>query len=189
MRGTEGGTALLEMPTDTITKPEELEDSALGTLKSSLTVIRNPSLDDRLGILMAANTLLHEDAKSFFHAYVIVAKGNIIYPTILQVDIAKSEKQSGNTPLYVVLYYNNNDLNNGSRYPVASEVPHEVCKITDDEFRRYEATLTFPRQRVVELTGLVNNMIQLIGERLAGKGFAFEEGKLVLPPNYASTRL
>ena len=71
-QGTGRGVGLLERPPDTvitITDPEESEESILGTIKSSLTVIRNPSLDGRLEILMAANTLLLEDAISFFHAY------------------------------------------------------------------------------------------------------------------------
>ena len=177
--------AVLEQPVHTITstEPEESEESTLGTLRSSLTVIENPSLDGRLGILMAEKTLLHDEynAKSFFHVYVIRAFGDYIDPAILHVDIAKSENVSKgrNPPLYVVSYQG------GGRYAVASQVPHEICKITDDEFRRFEATLTSP-QRVVELTGLVNNMMRLIGERT---GFAFEHGKLVVPPEYASTRL
>ena len=170
-------------------EPEESGERNLGTARSSLTVIQNPSLDGYLGILMAANTRQYRDAKSFFNAYVIGAYGGVIDRPIVHVDIVKSEQQSGNPPLYVVLYYDNVDLNNGGRYHIASELPHEICEITDKEFRRFEATLTSPHQRIVELTGLVNNMMQLMGERLAGKGFAFEDGKLILPPNYANTRL
>ena len=122
-RGVVGGVALLEKPPDTITEPKESEESTLGTLKSSLTVIRNPSLDGYIGILMAANTILHDEdnAKSFFHAYVIVAFGGYIDPGILHANIAKSEnvRGSGNPPLYAVSFQG------GGKYPVASHLPHE----------------------------------------------------------------
>ena len=58
--GTRGGATVLERPADAITEPEKSEGANLGTLKSSLTVIENPSLDGRLGILMAENTIIHE---------------------------------------------------------------------------------------------------------------------------------
>ena len=168
-------------------EPRGLEESTLGTIKSSLTVIENPSLDGYLGILMAEKTLLRDEfnAKSFFHAYVLWAYEGVIDPNVSTADIAKSENVSkdGDPPLYVVSYQG------GRRYEVASQVPHEVCKITDDEFRMFEGTLTSPHQHNTGLTGMVNNMMQLIGERLIEKGFAFEDGKLVLPPNYASTRI
>ena len=179
-----GRVAVLEKPPEATTDTEVAEDSGLGTLKSSLTVIKNPSLDGYLGILMAANTLLHEDdSKSFFHVYVLRAYGDIVDTNVLHADIAKSEnvQKSGNSPLYVVSFHE------GGRYPVASQLPHEICKITDEEFRSFEATLTSPNQRVVGLTGLVNNMTQLIGQRV--NTFSLDNGKLVLPPNYANTRL
>ena len=79
-----GGTAVLEKPLDTLIVPEELQSSRLGTLKSSLTVIRDPSLEGYMGILMAATTYLNGDAKSFIRAYVIGAFGSYIDPEILQ---------------------------------------------------------------------------------------------------------
>ena len=138
-----------------------------------------------MGILMAATTYLHGDAKSFIRAYVIGAFGSYIDPEILHANIAKSEnvRGSGNPPLYAVSFQG------GGKYPVASHLPHEPCKITDGEFRRFEATLTSPHQQPEELTGLVNNMMQLIGKRLVEKGFAFRDGMLVVPPDYANTML
>ncbi len=164
-------------------EPKESDGKGLARAKSSLTVIKNPSLDGYLGILMAGTTILNENGneKSFLNAYAIQAYGDIVGSDILHMDIAKSERRSGNPPLYVVSYPN------GGRYHIASQLPHEICKITDGEFRKFEAALTSPNQRVVELTGLVNNMVQLIGQRV--DAFSLDNGKLVLPQNYANTRL
>ena len=185
--GAVGGVALLERPPDTFIKPKESEESTLGTVKSSLTVIRNPSLEGYTGILMAAKTLLHGDAKSFIDAYVIGAFGSYIDidPDNLHANILKSEnvQKSGNQPLYVVSYQG------GGKYPVASHMPHVPCKITDEEFRKFEAALTNPLHSDIQLTGLVNNMMQLMGERLKKEGFAYRGGMLVVPADYASTRI
>lgn len=65
-QGTMG--AVLERSADTYTEPEVSEERGLGTLRSSLTVIRNPSLEGYLGILMADRTAPHGDDKSFHNA-------------------------------------------------------------------------------------------------------------------------
>jgi len=177
------GTAVLGRPaglTVTITDPEESEGTGSARAKSSLTVIQNPSLEGRLGILMAGTTILNGDETSFLNAYVMEAYGDALGSNMLHLDIAKSTKQRGNPLLYVLAY------SNGSPYHTASQLPHEICKITDEEFRKFEAALTTPNQRAVELTGMLNNMVQLIGQRV--DAFSLDNGKLVLPPNYANTR-
>ena len=157
--------------------PEELKD-ALGRAKSSLTVIENPSLDGNLGILMAATTILDGDNKAFIDAYRIIADTNYIYRSSSKNRYVKTVHQSGNPPLYVVV------LNEeGRKYWVASLLPHEVCKIADYEFERFETSVGSDEN----LDGVVRDMVKLLGERV--NSFKIEEGKLVLPPNYANTSL
>ena len=173
-----GRVAVLKRPpvSTTVEEREEQDKKGLEKARSSLTVIKNPSLDGYLGILMAKTTMLSPDAKSFMNAYMITAYGDRISVPIPYINLAKSEQQNGNPTLYVILY----PL---GRYQVGSQMEHQVCKITYEEFQRFETTLRTGHG----LDGLVSNMTQLIGQRV--NTFSLDNGKLVLPQNYASTRL
>ena len=73
---------------------------------------------------------------------------------------------------------------NDVAYPIASLVPHEPCRISTEEFQGFEGTIMTRSS----LEGMVSSMAQLIGQRV--NTFSLDDGgKLVLPQNYANTRL
>ncbi len=177
-----GGVGVLEIPPDLDKQegPNEPEEKDLEKAKSSLTVIENPSLYARLTILMAKSAIPYNGDKAFLGVYFIVADEDykVVSQPLKQRGARATTRQVGRQLLYIIL-----DGNNAS-YPIASLVPHEHCRISPEEFHGFETRISRGN-----LEGIVNSMAQLIGERLKGKGFAFEDGKLVLPPNYANTRL
>ena len=63
--------------------------------------------------------------------------------------------------------------------------PHEICPVEGEEFDRYETSLLAED----DLDGIVDEMIQLLSSGQVPNFFLAEDGKLVLPDNYANTRL
>lgn len=94
-------------------------------------------------------------------------------------NLAKSELQSGENPLYVL-----STLDRGE-YIVASELSHETCEIDEEEFEDLAAALEEDHKD--DLGDVVEEMVALIGDRV--DSFSIAKGKLVLPKHYASTRL
>lgn len=182
------GTGVLDRTTTTatrvvITDPEEHEEGLEGTLgraKSSLTVIENPSLDGKLGILMADTTIWTGDEKAFMNAYIIIADRSYAITEVRNARMARTEHRRSEPVLYTLRD------NSGSIYPVGSLLPYELCKITNEEFKKYESTLRTAEHQL-GFAGVVNDMARLLAER--NKFYSLNEGKLILPPNYASTGL
>ena len=180
-RGTRGGVAVLQRP-DTIiairiTKEEESEED-LEIARSSLTVIENPSLDGYLTILMAKSAIPYNGDKALLGVYFITADEdyNVVSQPLKQSGARATTRQVGSQLLYII------SDEKGISYPIASLVPHEHCRISTDEFQKFEANLSAGK-----LEGMVDDMVQLIGQRV--NTFSLDKGKLVLPPNYANTRL
>jgi hypothetical protein len=152
---------------------EKGSEKARGRAKSSLVVIENPSLNDYLGILMVKTTVIADSTKAFLDVYLLEADRNYEVDTFEKIKQAKSKPRSGSPP-YIITF------DDGSTYGVASLLPHEICNITDEEFRKYETSINADNG----LDAVVRDMAQLLGERV--KSFSFEGGKLVLPVEYAS---
>ena len=178
-----GGTAVLERPpvSNAIEDSKELGEKDLEKARSSLTVIENPSLDGYLTILMAKRIIPYNGDKTFLEVYLITANKDykVASQPLRQSRAKATTLQVGNQLLYII-----SDENNVT-YPTASLVPHEPCRIGTEEFQRFKDTM----MNGGSLEGMVSSMAQLIGQRLTVKGFAFNDGKLVVPPNYASRPL
>lgn len=155
-------------------KPEKLEDK-LERAKSSLTIIEN--LSGYLAILMASTTVVDGEKKEFINTYLIRVDQRYIVSGTYEGEYMKSERQNGDPLLYIIV------SREGGKYPVASLVPHEVCKLTDEEHKWYENGLNTD----TGLTKIAKNMIRLLGERV--DSFSFEDGRLILPENYANIKL
>lgn len=179
-QGAGGGVGVLERLPDLDKRedPKESEEKDLERARSSLTVIENPSLYNRLTILMAKNIIPYNGSKTLLDVYFITAGEGykVVSPPLKQRGARATTRQVGSQLLYIIL-----DENNGI-YPIASLISHEHCRISPEEFQGFEANLSAGK-----LEGMVNNMVQLIGQRV--NMFSLDDGKLVLPPNYASTKL
>ncbi len=182
-----GGTGVLDRPPAGILpigatgiEEDESLETRLGRAKSSLTVVENPSLDGNLGILMAAVTMIHGGKTAFANAYIIIADRAYVLQEVRNTRMAKIERQTKEPFLYVIY-----DVR-GVAHAVGSLLPYELCKLTDEEFKRYEHTL-ISAKNPSSFAGVVNDMARLLAER--NKFYSLNDGKLVLPPNYASTRI
>jgi len=168
------------VPQEIVPDLEESDEKDLERARSSLIVIENPSLHKRLTILMAKATMPYNGDKTFLDVYFITADEdyNVVEQPLKQRGARVTTKQVGGQLLYIV------SDENEVEYPIASPVPHEPCRISPKEFQGFETTIVKGN-----LDGMVNSMVQLMGERLKDKGFSLDDGKLVLPPEYASMQL
>ena len=176
------GAVVLERPpvSNIVEERAETNEKDSERSRSSLTVIENPSLEGYLGIFMSKTTIPtipDQKAKSLMNSYLIKAYGDIITIPIPYIRLAKIEQQDGDPRLYVISYPWS------GMYPVASKIEYQGCRMTYDEFQRFETVIRTGNG----LDKLISDITQLLGQRI--DSFSLKDGKLVLPPNYANTRL
>ena len=164
-----GGTGVQTMSSaGTVVAPQEQIRDTLGRAKSSLVVVQNPSLDGYLGIMMAAHVMVidahygangdNEAPKAFSEVYAISAVRGAGYGIrqIVYYNVAKTGVQGENPSLHVVL------TESEGRYEVGSELPHEVCEITNIEFGGFKDAIDRG-----DLGAVVDGMVGLLGKRLS----------------------
>jgi len=194
------GTDVLDRPPDVITldppytipNPEKEKDK-LGRAKSSLTIVENPSLDGLLTILMASNTILGEGRTGFIEVYIITANEDYKYLGVDRYQLAAiEESRDPESPHTLILGESN------KKHPVGSEHPYRVCKISDDIFNKLQADLMLYESTDEEpedddsddgIDAVVRKMVHLIVEEFPDDFSIDEDGKLVLPNDYANTPL
>ena len=167
-----------------------------GIKDGSITVIENPSLDGYVGLLLS---------KHFYEAR--FQWRDLIDVLYIRVDDKKRLRESreyGRVSIdkgFDNIPYNFVATDSGVILPAKSTLPYEICFISPDEYDHFHDELQkgpwetqeargLRRGRNVPETSNVEHVVESMYKLLAQKvsTFSLDNGKLVLPRDYASLR-